>query len=360
VVEPKFDSASVEVVYEDGRLVRASTRGDGERGEGVTANVRTIRSVPLRLRGNGIPRVLSVRGEVLMSIESFRELSRQLARDGKPLFANPRNAAAGSLRQLDPRVTATRPLDVFFYDVLSSARWRGLEGIGPMDNADVSKLLDEVADLLEIKGENQFRVRAYRTAARTIESLGESVESICRTDPMRLTRLPGIGRDLAGKIADIVTTRRCALLEELTAALPRTLVEMMRVSGVGPKRAKLLYDELGIRTLDELEKAAQSGRLQEVRGFGDVLAPAACAGARRRSGTSTSWSRRPIRRPWPSGWRVTSRCARCWREERPSVRWCCAPGCRSTCARSSPRRGARPCTTSRAPKLTTSPCASSG
>jgi DNA polymerase (family 10) len=140
-----------------------------------------------------------------------------------------------------------------------------------MDNADVARLLDEVADLLEIKGENQFRVRAYRTAARTIESLGESVESLCRGDPLRLTQFPGIGRDLAGKIADVVATRRCALLEELSATLPRTLVEMMRISGVGPKRAKLLYEQLGIRTIDELEKAARGGQLQKVRGFGDLL-----------------------------------------------------------------------------------------
>jgi DNA ligase (NAD+) len=118
VAEPKFDGASVEVVYEDGRLVRASTRGDGERGEGVTSNVKTIRAVPLRLRGEDIPRRLAVRGEVLMPVDAFRKLTEQLAHDGRPLFANPRNAAAGSLRQLDPRVTATRPLEVVFYDVL--------------------------------------------------------------------------------------------------------------------------------------------------------------------------------------------------------------------------------------------------
>ena len=140
-----------------------------------------------------------------------------------------------------------------------------------MDNADVAKVLDEVADLLEIQGENRFRVRAYRTAARTLESLGESVESICTQDARRLTELPGIGKDLAGKIADIIRTGRCAVLDELSATLPRTLVEMTRITGVGPKRAKLLYEELGIRSIDELETAAQSGRLQDVRGFGDVL-----------------------------------------------------------------------------------------
>lgn len=122
VLEPKFDGLSLELVYEQGRLTRASTRGDGLRGEGVTENVRTIRTVPLRLHRTKrpIPRLLSVRGEALMPIRAFERLNRQLDRGGKPLFANPRNAAAGSIRQLAPRVTAGRPLEVIFYDVLAS------------------------------------------------------------------------------------------------------------------------------------------------------------------------------------------------------------------------------------------------
>ncbi len=120
VAEPKLDGVSIEVVYEDGRLVRAATRGDGVRGEDVTANVKTIRSVPLRLRGavRPVPRLLAVRGEVLMKKEVFRRLLGHV-RPGEPAFANPRNAAAGSLRQLDPRITASRRLDVLFYDVLA-------------------------------------------------------------------------------------------------------------------------------------------------------------------------------------------------------------------------------------------------
>jgi len=118
VVEPKFDGLSLEVVYRDGLLQRASTRGDGERGEGVTENVKTIRSVPLRLHGRDVPRLLAVRGEAIMRTDDFEALNARLARAGQPLFANPRNAAAGSIRQLDPRVTAGRRLDVFFYDIL--------------------------------------------------------------------------------------------------------------------------------------------------------------------------------------------------------------------------------------------------
>lgn len=120
VLEPKLDGLSVELVYEDGVLARASTRGDGIRGEGVTENVRTIRAVPLRLRNRGeVPRLLAVRGEVLLPVRAFEELNERLLKDGKDPFANPRNAAAGSLRQLDPRITAARPLDIFFYDVLA-------------------------------------------------------------------------------------------------------------------------------------------------------------------------------------------------------------------------------------------------
>lgn len=122
VLEPKFDGLSLEVVYRDGVLVRASTRGDGEHGEGVTENVKTIRSVPLRLPGTSPPRLLAVRGEAIMRLADFEALNARLERENQPRFANPRNAAAGSIRQLDPRVTARRRLDVFFYDMLHMER----------------------------------------------------------------------------------------------------------------------------------------------------------------------------------------------------------------------------------------------
>ncbi len=121
LAEPKFDGLSIEAVYERGQLARVATRGDGERGEGVTESVKTIRAVPLRLHaraGAPAPPVLSARGEVIMRARDFERLNLDLEREGKPLFANPRNAAAGSIRQLDPRITARRRLDVFFYDIL--------------------------------------------------------------------------------------------------------------------------------------------------------------------------------------------------------------------------------------------------
>ncbi|HSO81626.1 NAD-dependent DNA ligase LigA [Thiocapsa sp.] len=108
--EPKLDGLAMSIRYEAGLLVQAATRGDGSTGEDVTANVRTVKSVPLRLVGEDWPAVLEVRGEVYMTREGFARLNRDAAERGERVFANPRNAAAGSLRQLDPRVTATRPL----------------------------------------------------------------------------------------------------------------------------------------------------------------------------------------------------------------------------------------------------------
>ncbi|MFC4548729.1 MULTISPECIES: NAD-dependent DNA ligase LigA [Halorussus] len=121
VCEPKFDGLSLEVVYEDGEYVRAATRGDGYEGDDVTENVRTIPTVPHRLRGD-YPDFLAVRGEVHMPESDFQTHNRERVERGEDPFANPRNAAAGTLRQLDPSVTAERPLDVFFFDVLDSSR----------------------------------------------------------------------------------------------------------------------------------------------------------------------------------------------------------------------------------------------
>jgi DNA ligase (NAD+) len=127
--EPKFDGLSVEVVYEDGVYQRAATRGDGDVGEDVTANVRTIASVPQRLRGD-YPDFLAVRGEVYMPRDAFTEYNRERVEAGDDPFANPRNAAAGTLRQLDPSVTAQRPLSVFFFGVLdASTEFESHEGI---------------------------------------------------------------------------------------------------------------------------------------------------------------------------------------------------------------------------------------
>ena len=115
--EPKLDGAAVSILYEDGILVRAATRGDGTTGEDITHNARTIESIPLRLLGDGYPGTLEVRGEVFMPRAGFEAYNKKARAAGEKTFVNPRNAAAGSLRQLDPKMTAERPLDMYVYSV---------------------------------------------------------------------------------------------------------------------------------------------------------------------------------------------------------------------------------------------------
>ena len=115
--EPKLDGAAVSLLYEKGQLMRGATRGDGTTGEDITHNVRTIDAVPLKLLNKGFPTTLEVRGEVFMPRDGFRAYNEQALKKGEKTFVNPRNAAAGSLRQLDPRLTAERPLDIYIYSV---------------------------------------------------------------------------------------------------------------------------------------------------------------------------------------------------------------------------------------------------
>jgi DNA polymerase (family 10) len=137
----------------------------------------------------------------------------------------------------------------------------------PVQNAEIAAMFDQVAELLEIKGENQFRVRAYRRAARTIEGLPQSVRSLLSAGK-DLSELPGIGKDLAAKIADIVESGHFALLDSLKKQLPGQLGDIAALPGLGPKRVKLLYDKLKVRTLDDLRRAIKLGRLHELSGFG--------------------------------------------------------------------------------------------
>ena len=136
VCEPKLDGLAVSLHYESGVLTRAATRGDGYTGEDITANIRTIPSVPLRLRGDNVPELVEVRGEVYMPREGFETLNKRLADKGEKTFVNPRNAAAGSLRQKKPTVTARRPLELCAYSIaledesqLPATHWEGLQQV---------------------------------------------------------------------------------------------------------------------------------------------------------------------------------------------------------------------------------------
>ena len=119
VGEMKFDGTSISLIYENGRLVRAVTRGDGEKGDDVTENVKTIRSIPLQLKGNGWPDKFEIRGEIVLPWEQFERLNAERANNEEPLFANPRNAASGTLKMQSPSVVASRGLDAYFYYLLS-------------------------------------------------------------------------------------------------------------------------------------------------------------------------------------------------------------------------------------------------
>lgn len=138
----------------------------------------------------------------------------------------------------------------------------------PVRNAEVAAVFDEIADLLEIEDENPFRVRAYRNAARMLGELGRNLDGMQGSE---LDALPGIGPDLAGKIAEVVQTGTCPLLERLRKLLPPAISELSRVPGMGPKRVKRLHERLGVRTVEELHRAAQEGRVREVRGFGPLI-----------------------------------------------------------------------------------------
>lgn len=137
-----------------------------------------------------------------------------------------------------------------------------------MTNADIAAVFERVADLLEFQGENAFRVRAYRSAARTIAAHGESLAAVRSDSARSLTDLDGIGRDLAAKIESLLDTGRLDLLDDLHSNVPAVALELMKVPGLGPRKARVLVDELGIESLDGLEQACREGRVEGIKGFG--------------------------------------------------------------------------------------------
>ena len=134
-----------------------------------------------------------------------------------------------------------------------------------MDNLAIARVLGEIGDLLEIKNENPFKIRAYRNAADTITHLGEPVAALPPADRLSL---PGIGKDLAAKIGELIDTGTCAYYQELLQEFPPTILDLLRLQGVGPKTVALLYRHLEIRSLDDLERAAREGRIRELKGMG--------------------------------------------------------------------------------------------
>ncbi|MCX7793652.1 MAG: NAD-dependent DNA ligase LigA [Thermodesulfovibrionales bacterium] len=161
-VEPKYDGLAIELSYVRGLLERASTRGDGYEGEDVTQNIKTIRSIPLRIEGDDVPEEIDIRGEVYMNIDEFERLNKERERAGEPLFANPRNAAAGSVRQLDPSVTARRKLHLACY------------GVGAIKGKEFRSQME----FIEWLKEKRFPVPAIVRKAKNIEQVLEIIKEM--------------------------------------------------------------------------------------------------------------------------------------------------------------------------------------
>jgi DNA polymerase (family 10) len=140
----------------------------------------------------------------------------------------------------------------------------------PVHNADIAAVFEEIADLLEIKQENPFRVRAYRNAARTVGEFGRDLAALIGREA-ELPKLPGIGADLAGKIKEIGKSGTCALLERLHRELPPAITELLKIPGLGPKRVRQLYDALDVKTIEDLRRAAGAGSIRALPGFGEKM-----------------------------------------------------------------------------------------
>ncbi len=256
VLEPKIDGLAVSLTYRDGRLAVGATRGDGIRGEDVTANIRTIRSVPRTLLDEP-PALIEVRGEVYLSRAAFARINEERMAAGQPLFANPRNCAAGSLRQLDPRITASRPLDIFVYALgqISErpprSHWEALErfrqlGLRTNPRNRRCEKIDEVAELCE-------GWEAHR------ESLDYEIDGVVvKLDDLDVQQELGVvGREPRWAIAfKFPPTQATTKLLDIGVNVGRTgslnpfaILEPVQVSGVTVKLASL-HNEDDIRRKD--------------------------------------------------------------------------------------------------------------
>ena len=273
VLEPKIDGSAISLVYENGAFVRGATRGDGQQGEDVTANLRTIRAIPLALRDDDPPAVLEVRGEVYMPLSGFRALNERAASTGERIAPNPRNASAGSLRQKDPGITANRPLSIWVYGsgfregVEFESHWESLQWLrerGFPVNPHTVRLesLEEVAEAC----------RAWETRRREldyeIDGIVIKVDSLDQQARLgSLHERPRWAR--AFKWAPMTATTR---LEKIhirvgrTGALnPWAQLEPVEVGGVTVSRATLHNEE------DINRKDIREGDVVVVQRAGDVI-----------------------------------------------------------------------------------------
>ncbi|MCR4287013.1 MAG: NAD-dependent DNA ligase LigA [Deltaproteobacteria bacterium] len=272
--EPKLDGLAVELIYENGRFIKGSTRGDGYIGEDVTQNLRTVRSIPLTLttKGRGLKKI-ETRGEVFLPLEGFRKLNKEREKKGLGLFANPRNAAAGSLRQLDPKVTAERPLDIFCYgigDIKGPSFKTHLETLEYMKSLGLKvnphvRLVNDIAGALEYRREME---KKRETLAYELDGIVLKVNSIeLQARLGTLIRSPRWA--VAYKFAPKQETTR---LKEIIVGVGRTgaltpvaVLEPIEVGGVTIERATL-------HNQDEIDrKDIRVGDYVVVQRAGDVI-----------------------------------------------------------------------------------------
>ncbi|MBF0389269.1 MAG: NAD-dependent DNA ligase LigA [Desulfamplus sp.] len=250
-VEPKLDGVAVEIVYEDGILTRATTRGDGVTGEVITQNVRTIRSVPLKLskssNPNPIPKLLEIRGEVIINRQDFENLNKSRLEKQEPLFANPRNAAAGSLRQLDSKITASRPLSIFVYGT------GVVDGIRVNSHSQILKILESYGFPINPLVREGLTIEEvldhYRELEKQRESLLYEIDGmVVKVDNLEFQKALGVKSRsprwaIAYKFQAIEAT---TTVEDITVQVGRTgaltpvaLLEPVNVGGVTVSRATL-------------------------------------------------------------------------------------------------------------------------
>jgi DNA ligase (NAD+) len=271
--EPKFDGLAVEVVYERGALVQGSTRGDGMVGEDVTLNLKTVNSIPLRLLGRAVPELIEVRGEVIMNKEDFSRLNRDRELSEEPHFANPRNAAAGSVRQLDSKVTRTRPLTMFAH------------GIGLLRGIELSNQWDMLSCLEQLG----FKVSAHKELCRSVEEVKDYYERLLKIRDDLPYEIDGIvvkvnDFGLQRRLGEISRSPRWAVAWKFPAQQEQTMVkdifvsvgrtgtltpvailEPIRVAGVEVSRATL-HNEDEVR-----KKDVRIGDTVIIQRAGDVI-----------------------------------------------------------------------------------------
>jgi DNA ligase (NAD+) len=276
-VEPKFDGLTVVLHYEDGRFARGATRGDGEVGEDVTANLRTIPSIPLRIPASPdaphAPPQLVVRGEAYFALDQFARFNRELEESGEKTFANPRNAAAGSLRQLDPRITAQRPLSVFCYAIVEaegvnlSTQWEALgylRDLGFPVNGESARF-EDIEEVLDY----------YRALAARRDALNYEIDGVViKVDDLATQETLGVvGKDPRGAIAfkfpaREATTRLIGVTVKVgrTGSLaPTAVLEPVEVGGITVQHATLHnFDDIA-------RKDIRVGDVVRIKRAGDVI-----------------------------------------------------------------------------------------